>query len=203
MASCCHVLLRLGATKAPVAAMCHLHAVLKVLKLSANDFEAWSGNNWVACGSGATDWYDGYLSEMNKPNVNFVPNIYIGENANFVNSSQWRDTEVYTLAYGKGGARVYPQIYCPGQPVTWVDFRRRFFLQFDGVTSENGYSKICNAQRTLRTYYWNEAWNAFNDALRFAPSTFPPSNPFPAPYENNLNGSVSSFYYPAIPTPTP
>ncbi len=55
-----------------------LVAPSKVVLRSGNDIESWNGTSgfgtWVACGSGAETWYDGYDSNTGTPNFNFGSN---------------------------------------------------------------------------------------------------------------------------------
>lgn len=175
-----------------------------VIKRAGNDFESWQGEfdrdipdenqRWTACGVGALVWFSGYetRSDETLPMV-----VNYGSQASFELPRQWTSGQVFEVSAGRVGASVYPQIFCPGSPRGWVDLRRGFQFQFQGVTSTNGVGdtpierSLCGAG--IETLAWDEAWTTLNNALSNA--TPIAGDNHPAPYRDNLDPSVSSFFY--------
>ena len=150
-------------------------------RASGNDIESWQGtfsDGWTACGLGGIEWYNGYESQ-----VGYVPNYNFGTNGYAENASQWTQRDVYQVMASKTTALARPQIYCSGQPPTWVammSVNGAGGFSFWGVTSENAFSTICGT----RSYTWLQSWNALNNALTSGG------------YPDRVERSVSSFYYP-------
>lgn len=138
---------------------------------SANDFEVWAGSygdSWSACSIGAESWLNGFVDATQSA---YITNVNFGNNVHTVDPNQWMIGHVRDISWGRPEAVVYPEIYCKGQIVPWVDLLQAGTMHFSGVTADDGNDFVdCFGHRKNQTFLWDEAWNKFNDALTKAKS---------------------------------
>ncbi|NJK80128.1 MAG: hypothetical protein HC914_09605 [Chloroflexaceae bacterium] len=155
-----------------------------VARRGAIDIESWDDpatapntdeeREFIACGLGALEWQNGYISRTTLPLINFGSNAY-GER-----NDQWTELDMFLLN-DRADTISLPQVYrdIPIYTTRWTEILQQFPFQFDGVTSTNSTGGLG----------WQESWIVFDDALA--------QNGYP----NNVKPAVSSFYY--NPTDTP
>jgi hypothetical protein len=179
------------------------------ITLSGNDLESWTDAygaaqgtpTWQACGAGASSWYAGLQTATPIGNFDF------GNEAAYVQPTAWTQQQLYEVAQGNSGALALPEIYCDPNGTQWLTPRASNYMQFSGVTSENGTGACTYGANGTPTpdLSWSQSDNVLNDDLTQVPT--------PA-YADNVFSDSSSFGLAqpteaptltptATPTPTP
>jgi hypothetical protein len=151
---------------------------------------------WIGCADGTFKWFDGWelASSPEAPPqvINFGSNTFaevegivagstVGAGASAVRArfdfgNQWtRDDLLEVIGKHPDSVRRrpyirnYPQIYCPNQETSWINFtewtiENRIITNtyFNGVTSEDAGSGLCSPADGL---LWEQSWTTLNNAL--------------------------------------
>jgi hypothetical protein len=180
-----------------------------VITASGNDFESWTDAQgaaqgtptWQACGAGALSWYTGLQTATP------IGNFDYGDEAAFTQPGAWTQQQVYQASQGNSGALALPEIYCNPNGTQWLTPRASSYMQFSGVTSENGTGACTYGADGTPTpdLTWSQSYSVLNDDLTQVPTPDYADNVFSDSSSLGLAQptEASTLTPTATPTPTP